>query len=194
MRREDHADQSDPRLVLAIGRWDQGALAEAYRRHGGSVFALARRLGGTALAHDVVQDVFLRLWQHPERFDPERGSLRSFLLAQGHNRAVDTLRSETARGNRERLDARRTARGAYGIDDEVVDLTVGEQVSDALSTLPDAQRHAIELAYFGGLSYREVAVALDEPEGTIKGRIRAGLKSLRAGLETAGIGGIWNQG
>lgn len=193
MRREDPADQSDARLVLAIGRWDQGALGEAYRRHGGSVFALARRLGGVAMAHDIVQEVFLRLWQHPERFDPERGSLRSYLLAQGHSKAIDTLRSETARGHRERLDARRTARGAYGIEDEIVDLTVGEQVNDVLSTLPDGQRQAIELAYFGGLSYREVAEALDEPEGTIKGRIRAGLKRLRAGLETAGIGGIWNQ-
>ena len=80
-------DFSDAALVLAIGRWREDALAEAYRRHAGSAFALARRLlGDRELAEEVVQEVFLRLWNRPDRFDPERGSLRSYLLAQTHGR------------------------------------------------------------------------------------------------------------
>src|SRR3954467_10134924 len=95
-------DASDAALVVAIGRWRQEALAEAYRRHGGAVFALARRLLADAtLAEEVVQEVFLRLWTLPDRFDAERGSLRSFLLAQSHGRAVDLLRSESSRRRRE---------------------------------------------------------------------------------------------
>src|SRR5207248_1014393 len=86
-----------PAVVLAIARYHEQALAEAYRRHGGAVFALAcRLLAEHALAEEVTQEVLLRLWQHPARFDPERGSLRSYLLAQSHGLAVDMLRSETS--------------------------------------------------------------------------------------------------
>ena len=85
---DDLQQASDAALVVAIGRWRQDALAEAYRRHGGAVFALAGRvLGDRALAEEVAQEVFLRLWDHPDRFDPNRGSLRSFLLAQCHGRS-----------------------------------------------------------------------------------------------------------
>ena len=90
---------SDAALVVAIGRYRQEALAEAYRRHAGAVFGLARRLlSDQALAEEVVQEVFLRLWNQPERFDPARGTLRSYLLAQSHGRSVDLLRSEARAG------------------------------------------------------------------------------------------------
>ena len=83
---------SDAALVLAIARYHQEALAEAYRRHAGAVFGLARRLlGDQALAEEIVQEVFLRLWNDPDRFDPLRGSLRSYLLAHTHGRAVDAV-------------------------------------------------------------------------------------------------------
>ena len=96
--RDDLTLASDAQLVVAIGRWRQEALAEAYRRHAGAVMALAGRvLASRNLAEEVVQEVFLRLWNHADRFDPERGSLRSWLLAQAHGRAVDLLRSESAR-------------------------------------------------------------------------------------------------
>jgi RNA polymerase sigma-70 factor (ECF subfamily) len=183
---------SDPALVVAIGRWNQDALAEVYRRHAGSVLALAHRVLNTrSTAEEVVQEVFLRLWNSPEKFDPERGSLRSFLLAQAHGRAVDVIRSDTSRRRREERDVRQEAEAGYDIDNEVWDLAVAEQVKEAMTSLPDEERHAIALAYFGGRTYREVAVVLGAPEGTVKTRIRTGLRRMRAQLSDAGIGSSW---
>lgn len=183
---------SDASLVLAIARWKQGALAEAYRRHAGAVFGLARRLlTDVHMAEEVVQEVFLRLWQNPDRFDPDRGSLRSFLLAAAHGRSVDRLRSETSRRRREEREARLQAESGYDLEREVVDLTVADRVREVVQTLGDDERRAIELAYFGGRTYREVAVILDQPEGTVKSRIRTGLRRMRSALTEAGIGGTW---
>jgi RNA polymerase sigma-70 factor (ECF subfamily) len=182
---------SDAGLVLAIGRYRQEALAEAYRRHAGAVFGLSRRLlVETVLAEEVVQEVFLRLWDQPDKFDPDRGSLRAYLLAQCHGRSVDLLRSEVSRRRREERELRSAAEGGYDLEHEVWDLTVAERVQAAVGSLPDGERKAIELAYFGGHTYREVAVLLDEPEGTVKSRIRAGLRRMRAELDAAGFGGF----
>jgi RNA polymerase sigma-70 factor, ECF subfamily len=187
-------DASDPALVVAIGRWREDALAEAYRRHAGAVYGLARRvLGDPAIAEEVVQEVFLRLWNMPDKFDPGRGSLRSFLLAQAHGRAVDLLRADTSRRQREERDARQTAEGGYDIEHEVWDLALADQVKEVMAALPEEERKAIELAYFGGRTYREVAAALGAPEGTVKSRIRTGLRRMRAGLSDAGIGGTWSE-
>ena len=183
---------SDAALVVAVARWRQDALAEAYRRHAGAVFGLARRLlSHDALAEEVVQEVFLRLWNAPDKFDPERGTLRSYLLAQTHGRAVDLLRSELARRRREERQAILTAEAGSDLDREVADLAVAEGVKAAMGGLPVEERRAIELAYFGGRTYREVAVMLEQPEGTVKSRIRAGLKRMRVELVDAGIGGPW---
>jgi RNA polymerase sigma-70 factor, ECF subfamily len=152
------------------------------------VYGLARRLLAVeGLAEEVVQEVFLRLWNQPDRYDAARGSLRSFLLAQTHGRAVDMLRSEGARRQREEREARATAESGYDVDHEVWDLTTAERVRSSLAVLPEGERAAIELAYFGGLTYREVAKRLEEPEGTVKSRIRSGLKRLRGELVAAGI-------
>jgi len=183
------SEMSDAALVVAIGRWRDEALAEVYRRHAGAVYALARRvLGNQNAAEEVVQEVFLRLWNAPEKFDSERGSLRSFLLAQCHGRSVDMLRADTSRRKREERQARQTAEAGYDLERQVWDLSVAENVKAALGQLPDDERRAIELAYFGGHTYREVAVLLDTPEGTIKSRIRAGLRRMRDSLADAGIG------
>ncbi|MEY2470213.1 MAG: polymerase sigma-70 factor, subfamily [Actinomycetota bacterium] len=175
-------------LVVAIARYRQEALAEVYRRHAGAVYGLARRVtNDDGVAEEVTQEVLLRLWSQPERFDPERGSLRSFLLTQTHSRAVDVIRSDGSRRRREDVDAARTAEAGYDVEHEVWDLAMAEQVRGALGALPVEERRAIELAYFGGHSYRDVALILDEPEGTVKSRIRAGLRRLRVELQAVGI-------
>lgn len=185
-------EAGDAALVVAIGRWREDALAEVYRRHGGAAFALARRLlNDRQLAEEVLQEVFLRLWNTPERFDPERGSLRAYLLAQTHGRAVDLLRSETARRRREEREARQSTEFGADIEREVIDLTVSEKVKEVVAGLPTDERQAIELAYFGGHTYRQVAVMLEAPEGTVKSRIRSGLRRLRKDLAEAGVGVTW---
>ncbi|MGI8685451.1 MAG: RNA polymerase sigma factor [Acidimicrobiales bacterium] len=179
-------DTSDSGLVMAIARYREDALAEAYRRHAGAVFALARRvLADLTTAEEVVQEVFLRLWTQPDKFDPDRGSLRSYLLAQTHGRSVDLLRSDTSRRRREEREARQTAEAGYDLEHEVWDLTVADKVKEVVAELPTAERRAIELAYFGGHTYREVATLLGEPEGTVKSRIRAGLQRMRSALKTS---------
>ena len=185
---EQAPEPSDAALVVAVGRWRRDALAELYRRHGGPVFGLARRvLQNEHLAEEVVQEVFLQLWNQPERFDPDRGSLRSYLLALAHGRSVDAIRSETSRRNREERDARLAPGAGYDLEREVADLATADQVSQVMAMLPEDERRAIELAYFRGLTYRDVAVTLEQPEGTIKSRIRAGLRRMRTALEQAGV-------
>jgi RNA polymerase sigma-70 factor (ECF subfamily) len=185
-------ERSDTALVVAVGRWDQDALAEAFRRHAGAVYALARRVvGDDSAAEEVVQEVFLRLWNSPDKYDPERGTLRSFLLAHAHGRSIDMLRADTSRRRREEKDAFRTAEAGYDLEHEVWDLAVASHVQEAVAVLPDEERRAIELAYFGGHTYREVAAMLGDPEGTVKSRIRSGLRKMRSSLTTAGIGAPW---
>ena len=180
---------SDAALVVSVGRYHDDALAEIYRRHAGAVFALARRLlSDRTLAEEIVQEVFLRLWNDPDRFDPDRGSLRSYLLAQCHGRSVDLIRSETSRRRREEKELTLAAESGYDLEREVWDLSVAERVKTAMRALPEGEREAILLAYFGGHTYREVADLLDTPEGTVKSRIRSGLKRMRGELAGAEIG------
>jgi len=178
----------DATLALAVRDRDERALSELYNRHVGPCLGLARRvLGDRTLGEEVVQEVFVRLWREPERFEPGRGSMRSFLMAQVHGRSVDLLRAETARRAREEREALRRVDVDIDLEREVLQLTEAEAVRRALATLSDGEREAIELAYFGGHTYREVATLLEQPEGTVKSRIRAGLLRLRAALIEAGV-------
>ena len=187
----DLTDVGDAQLVTMIARFDEVALAEVYRRHGGAVYGLARRVLNNAIeAEDVTQEIFLRLWKQPERFDPTRGTLRGFLLTQSHARAVDAVRSLSARRRREINDASRTARAGYDIQLEAWDLVLSEEVQRALGALPLEERRAIELAYFEGHTYVKVAEILDEPEGTIKSRIRSGMRRMRGALIDSGVQGV----
>ncbi len=188
---QSSSEISDAQLVTSIARYSEMALAEVYRRHGGAVFGLARRvLNNPAEAEDVTQEVFLRLWNQPDRFDASRGSLRSYLLTQTHGRAVDAVRSLNARRLRESRDVARTATAEYDMQHEVWDLAIADQVARALGELPEQERRAIELAYYNGHTYVEVADLLGEPEGTIKSRIRNGMRRMRAVLADAGVQGV----
>ncbi|HEX3460645.1 MAG TPA: sigma-70 family RNA polymerase sigma factor [Acidimicrobiales bacterium] len=179
---------SDANLVVAVARCHQPALAEAYRRHGGAVHALSRRiLSNDTPAEEITQEVFIDLWQHPEKFDAQRGTLRSFLLARTHGKSIDFIRSETARRRREDRTTRETAVAGYDVEHQVWDMAVAEQVQEALAALPDELRQPILLAYFGGHTYQEVAKMLGAPEGTVKSRIRVGLGRLRVNLAARGV-------
>ncbi len=184
----DLGEASDAQLVTLVARYDEVALAEIYRRHGGAVFGLARRvLNNQTEAEDVTQEIFLRLWNQPERFDPSRGSLRSFLLTQTHSRAVDVIRSLTSSRRREMNAAAQTAHASYDVHREAWDVVLSAEVRKALAELPVEERRAIELAYFQGHTYVQVAQILDEPEGTVKGRIRNGMRRMRGELSRQGI-------
>jgi RNA polymerase sigma-70 factor (ECF subfamily) len=160
---------------------DEAALAEVYRRHSGLVYGLARRvLGDQAMAEEVTQEVFVYLWQHPERFDPTRGSMRSWLGVLTHRRAVDRVRGEARRARREATAgaAAPPGSGEEEVDEELSRSWIAGRVRAAIDRLPADQREAVLLAYFGGRTYRQVATELCIPEGTAKSRLRLALAKL----------------
>lgn len=180
----DHTDEDLAPVIAARRDGAEAALEEAYRRHGDAVFGLALRVShDRLLAEDITQDVFVSLWRTPERFDPSRGRLKTFLLTVAHSRAVDLVRSEQSRRSREEREHLKVVRSGPSIEDEVIDIHIAENVRRALDTLSVDERRAIELAYFGGQSYRQVARTLGQPEGTVKSRIRSGMKQLGRVLE-----------
>lgn len=158
--------------------------AEVYDAHASAVLAFARNwLGNAAMAEEVTQDVFVRLWTRSESFDPARGSLRSYLLTQTRWRCVDLIRAEESRRKRERRVAATTELHVVPHCEEehlaaerreAVDTVLG-----ALVELPLDERLPIDLAYFGELTHKEVAQVLEWPEGTVKSRIRRGLHRMR---------------
>jgi RNA polymerase sigma-70 factor (ECF subfamily) len=183
---------SDAALVFGVARGaGEAALGELYRRHAGAVFGLARRVtNDRQAAEEVTQTVFVALWSRPERFDAGRGSVRSWLLAQAHGRAVDLVRAETARRRRQERDAELSAGvvpPSAEVEAAVHAAALADEVRRAVDGLPDGERDAILLAYFGGHSYRETAQLLDQPEGTVKSRIRSALQKLRHTLAAEGV-------
>jgi RNA polymerase sigma-70 factor, ECF subfamily len=178
----------DAALVAALTAGDHDALAEVYRRYGGAVWGVARRVcNDRTLAEDVTQIVFVDLWRRPQRFDPARGGLRPWLVAQAHARAVDTVRSEVARQRRQEREAHFPAPPPPDVEATVHVAELSHEVREAVGQLAAEERDAIVLAYFGGHSYRETAALLGAPEGTIKSRIRRGLLGLRRVLEAQGM-------
>jgi RNA polymerase sigma-70 factor, ECF subfamily len=184
--KSDVAQVSDIGLVVAISRGDRDALREVYRRHGDQLYGLARRLCGPGPAEDVVQEVFLEMWQKPERFDSDRGPLRNFLMTQVHGRSVDRLRSDGARRPREAAEVLREPSRGVDVEADVTLRLAGDEVWRLLVALPDGQRDAIVLASFEGHTYCDVAGLLEQPEGTVKRRIRAALTRLRVELSDDG--------
>jgi RNA polymerase sigma-70 factor (ECF subfamily) len=171
----------DRELAARMMAGDERALAEVYDRYVGLVFGMARRvLGDEAKAEDVTQEVFVYVWEQPHRFDPSRGTLRSWLGLLAHHRSVDRVRSEVRRTRGEaRLDPVDVVTDtADVVDDELSGTWLAGRVQQALDQLPAEQRDAVVLAYFGGRTYRQVATELDIPEGTAKSRLRLALAKL----------------
>lgn len=170
-------------LVLGVHR----ALVEVHDRHHVAMRKIARRIVGPDSADDVVQDVLLRLWRSPDRFDAGRGSLRSYLSMQTAGRALDVLRSESSRRARETASPSSREALGDGADEWIPSWVDGQRVQRLLDGLGAGEREAIVLAFFGAHTYAEVARMLVQPEGTVKGRIRSGLGRMRCALEEEGV-------
>lgn len=176
--------ESDEELWAAVAvERSCPAFAELCRRHQHQLRALAWRITGSEeLAHEVAQDVFLRLWEAPHRFRPERGQLRGFLLRDGHARAIDCVRAEVRMRTRTIGWAEAQESEIASAEELALDAQRDRRVRGLLDVLPVAQREALLLAFVDGQSYRAVATTLDLPEGTVKSRIRTGLQALRRSL------------
>jgi RNA polymerase sigma-70 factor, ECF subfamily len=170
---------NDRLLGARLRAGDDSALAEIFDQLGPLVFGLARRLTGSpAMAEDVMQEVFTALWTQPDRFDPERGSLRAYLGLMSHRRSVDAIRRSSRRQLRENKVGGRVP--AAGVQEDTADATaVSESVRAALAQLPGDQRRAVELAFWQGMTHQEIAKALGIPEGTVKSRLRLAQAKLR---------------
>jgi RNA polymerase sigma-70 factor (ECF subfamily) len=171
-----------------LGAGDESALGEIYDQYSSFVYGLALRVIGDArAAEDVSQDVFLFVWERPGAFDPDRGSLRTWLGTLTHRRSVDYVRREEARRRRAQRDAARRANQIPDVEEMATALVTAETVRNALDVLPEEQRRAIQLAYFGGKTYRQVAEVLGIPEGTAKSRLRLGLRRIADALGEHGL-------
>jgi RNA polymerase sigma-70 factor (ECF subfamily) len=175
----------DALLAARLAAGDDHALAEVFDRLAPIVYGGALRvLGDSTAAQDVVQDVFVELWTHPGRYDPAAGTLRTYLTVLARHRALDLVRSELRRVARQERNYRLApAPPDESACAEVVASETASLVREAVRLLPDSQRKVIELAYFEGLTYREVANVVGIPEGTAKSRLRLALAKLETMLD-----------
>lgn len=191
------AGENDLRLIEAVSARDASALGTLYDRYSGLLFPLCLRiLRARPDAEELLGDVFWELWSHPGRYDPLRGSLRTFLLTLTRNRAIDRLRSGRARRRTEGASEESTAAtpatapGGSPLG-EALASEQRSRILGALAELEPRQRRAIELSFYEGLTHSEISESLGEPLGTVKGRIRLGLirlrDSLRSHYESGGL-------
>ena len=186
------AHLSDEALVALAARSEQTALGELYDRYGRPAYGLALRiLRDEALAEDAVQEAFLSLWRSASRYVPEKGKASTWILTLVHRRAVDLVRREERRRADSLHDAPEPADDGRGADEEAWLRLQRERVQAALRQLPDQQREALELAYYGGFTQSELAERLGQPLGTIKSRMFAGLSRLRELLGDPGMETAW---
>jgi len=179
-------DQWEDLAVARLVAGDETALGAVYDQYGGYVYSLALRVTrDRSTAEDITQEVFCHLWTKATDFDAQRGSLRAWLGMLAHRRSVDRVRREEARRARERRDLDQSATALPDVAEGAMNVIVSERVRVALGELPDEQRRCVEMAYFGGKTFREVAVALGIAEGTAKSRIRLALTKLANALEGA---------
>lgn len=186
----ERRDVDDAGLMEAIGRGEMHALEDLYDRYSTLVYSVSLRvLRDPQLAEDVVQEVFLRLWRQPASFDPERGRFISWLMSVTRNRALDEVRRLSRRLRAEEPETEdrpiEAIRRRDRLDDPALGVELREQrevVQAAMTRLPPEQRRAIELAYFSGLTQTEISDVTGEPLGTVKTRIRLGMRKLREAL------------
>lgn len=174
-------EASNEDLLQRVGRGDQTAFATLFDNMSGQVYGVIRRvLRDPAQSEEVSQEVMVEVWRTATRFDPDKGSAATYVLTMAHRRAIDRVRSEQASRNRdERVGQRDHVRPFDEVSEEVQTRFEHERVRVALDELTALQREAVELAYYGGHTYREVAELLDTPLGTVKTRLRDGLIRLR---------------
>lgn len=182
MRRK--LDPSYEHLIARIASGETGAIGLLYDRYCRPAYSLAKRICGDAgIAEDVVQESFLALWRDPQRFDPNRGNFGSWLMTLVHHKAVDAVRRESATRRRTISGAdvgeEKNAPSGPGADQAALGSVLAGQVRDALGNLPDEQRRALALAYYGGYTQREVAAITGVPIGTVKSRMFTGVQRLR---------------
>lgn len=177
-----HADDGDGlnEWLVAAGRGDESAFGSVYDAVGDAVFGLVRRvLRDPARSEEIAQEVFLQVWQNAPRFDPSRGKAKSWILTMAHRRAVDAVRHDQAATNRDNAYDWSGGRAFDQVEEEVSTKLEHEQVRRCLGSLTNLQREAVDLAYYQGYTYREVASALEANPATIKTRMRDGLIRLR---------------
>ncbi|MBS1871313.1 MAG: sigma-70 family RNA polymerase sigma factor [Actinobacteria bacterium] len=175
-------DLADEDLMQLVQRAEAAAFEVVYDRHAGAAFSLAYRMcGARQLAEEVVQEAFLSIWRSGARYDRRRGSVRTWILGIAHHRAIDVLRrgvvQDRHRASDEGLEERFEANDRTDV--EVARREEALEVRGALDGLPDEQRRAIELAYYGGFTQSEIAEMLGVPIGTVKGRMRLGMEKMR---------------
>ncbi|QYJ14936.1 ECF RNA polymerase sigma factor SigK [Rubrobacter xylanophilus DSM 9941] len=177
---------ADEDLLSLVERRDPDAFAALYDRHSRAAYSLAyRMMGERQAAEDLVQDAFLKVWRSAGSYRAERGSVRTWILSILHNRGIDQLRSQASRLRaRERLEASAEKVQPSEAFSETLRSSQREQVREAMSTLPPEQLKILELAYFSGYTHTEIAELLGLPLGTVKGRMRLGLKKIREYFES----------
>ena len=186
VRREKAERLADEELMPLVGRKDPEAFEVLYDRHGGAAYSLAYRIvGDRAAAEEVTQEAFISVWRSGARFDAARGSVRSWLLSVVRNRAIDFLRSRAAKAPKLDFDdesALEQRPAEERTEEEALRRETSAELRGAIGKLPGEQSKVIELAYFGGFSHSEISEMLNEPLGTIKGRMRLGMDKIRAAL------------
>ena len=191
---QEVAHLADPELVDLVATGDGRALEVLYDRYSRAVFSFAlRMLGERAAAEELVQEVFFRAWQQARRFSEGRGTFITWLLSITHNMAIDEIRRRNRRPQRADsadpvLMLTNVTDENPSVEEQVMIGAIGEHIRKAMATLPEAQRSAIELAYFHGLTQREIAERQGEPLGTIKTRMRLAVRKLREYLDDHEVG------
>ncbi len=177
-------EPTDEELLAGISSGDVEALGALYDRHSRRAFTLAyRMLANMETAEEVVQDAFLSIWRHAGTYDGRVGLARPWLLSIVHNRAIDRLRRPVNRQKTTQLDEAWMLAADVDVFADVYGALRGDEIRRAVSRLPEDQRAAIELAYFKGLTFVEIAKIVKSPVGTVKSRVRLGLARLRHSLD-----------